>query len=228
MNNSHKTAQIVRNPVPLFPVWVHWFFQLCASIRRGSKGAAAVCPGKRDERTAAQKTASSLHTCGYFTKRAQMKGRDCNAAASATLRKLHTGSEAISDDDMVSSLLWSTARPDADTWPARSGALFNHLELKRCTFDKERHQDAQTISVLPSKPDLICHKRSPRRNYYMQHLLQSWEHISKHKINRALLICKVLVKKTKCSFKQKHNCSVSCHCMDFMRESVWHIQNARQ
>lgn len=160
--------------------------------------------------------------------RAQMKGRDCNAAASTTVRKLHTGSEAVSDDDMVSSLLWSTARPDADTWPTRSGALFNHLKLKRCTFDKERQQDAQTISVLHSKPDLICHKRSPRRNYYMQHLLQSWEHISKQKINRALLICKVLVKKTKCSFKQKHSGSVSCHCMVFMRESVWHIRNARQ
>lgn len=35
----------------------------------------------------------------------------------------------------------------------------------------------------------------------MQHLLQSWEHISKRKINRALLICKVLEKKTKCSYE---------------------------
>lgn len=37
------------------------------------KGATAVCPGKRDERTATQKTASLPHTCGFFTKELRWK-----------------------------------------------------------------------------------------------------------------------------------------------------------
>lgn len=215
MNNSNKTAQIVRNQIPLFPTWVHWFFSSPPASAAAQRGCSPESGQEGWKNSNAENCKLAAHLWIL-----QMKGRDCAAAVSVIIRNFDTGSELIADDDMVSSLLWSTARPEPDTWPTRWGALFNHLQFKWSAFDKQRHQDAQTASALHSKPDLICHKRSPRRNYYMQHLLQSWEHISKRKINRALLICKVLVKKTKCSFKQKHVCSASCHCTDFITEIV--------
>lgn len=210
-------AKIVQNQVPLIPVWV--ISQLSISIRRDSKGLQPCGEGWGGGRTTTPKNCRSAVHLWILHQRARMKGRDRVTTAPAIIHKFNTGSDQICDDDMVSSLLWSTARPDADTWPSRRGALFNHLELKPSAFDKQRRQDAQTLSALRSEPDLIFHNRSPRRNYYMQHLLQSWEHISKRRINRALLICKVLEKKTKWNSKQKHVCSTSCH----ITESVLHI-----
>lgn len=135
MNNSHKTSQIVRNQVPLFPVWVHWFFSSPPASAEAQRGNSRVSGEEGWKNSNAENCKLAAHLW-ILHQRAQMKGKDCVAAASAIIRKFDTSSEPISDDDMVSSLLWSTARPDADTWPARWGGLSNHLELKRSAFDK--------------------------------------------------------------------------------------------
>lgn len=102
------------------PVWVHWFFSSLPASAEAQRG----CSRVSGEEGWKNRNAANATHLWILQQRAQIKGRACLTAASAIIRRFDTGSKSISDDDMVSSLLWPTLKPDADTWPARWGALF--------------------------------------------------------------------------------------------------------